>query len=72
MLDKKTKEELMQLPKEEIIEVYEVLYELYDELGDRIKRAIEYTHYNHVHYGKNDEDFIDVTGLFNILYKGDK
>lgn len=42
MLDKKTKEELMKLPKEEIIEVYEMLYELYDELGDRIKRVIDY------------------------------
>lgn len=42
MLDKKTKEELMKLPKEEIIEVYEMLYELYDELGDRIKQVIDY------------------------------
>lgn len=42
MLDKKTKEELMQLPKEEIVEVYEMLYELYDELGDRVGKAIDY------------------------------
>lgn len=42
MLDKKTKKELMKLSKEEIIEVYEMLYELYDELGDRIKNAIDY------------------------------
>ena len=42
MLDKKTKEELMQLPKEEIVEVYEMLYELYDELGDRVSKAIDY------------------------------
>lgn len=42
MLDKKTKEELMKLSKEEIIEVYEMLYELYDELGDRIKQVIDY------------------------------
>ena len=42
MLDKKTKEELMQLPKEEIVEVYEMLYELYDELGDRVSKVIDY------------------------------
>lgn len=42
MLDKKTKEELMQLSKEEMIEVYEMLCELYDELGDRVSKAIDY------------------------------
>ena len=42
MLDKKTKEELMQLPKEEIVEVYEMLYELYEDLGDRIGKVIDY------------------------------
>ena len=42
MLDKKTKEELMKHSKEEIIEVYEMLYELYDELGDRVSKAIDY------------------------------
>ncbi len=70
MLDKKTKEELMKHSKEEIIEVYEVLYELYDELGDRIKRANEII-----------EPLISLNGtmttkglrkLHDILYKGDK
>lgn len=70
MLDKKTKEELMQLPKEELVEVYEMLYELYDELGDRIKKVNEIL-----------EPLISLNGtmttkglskLYDILYKGDK
>lgn len=71
MLDKKTKEELMQLPKEEIIEVYEMLYELYDELGDRVGKVIEYIKEN---YSNPDGEIWheDINKILIILEGSDK
>lgn len=69
MLHKKTKEELMKHSKEEIIEVYEVLYELYDELGDRIKKANEI-----IEPLISLEATMTTKGLsklYDILYKGE-
>ena len=32
-----------------------------------INKAIEYTHVNHKHFGIDEKDYIDVTGILEIL-----
>ena len=40
-----------------------------ERLNNIIKEAREYIHMNHKHFGLDEKDYIDITGLFKILDK---
>lgn len=51
-----------------IPEQWELLKEI-ERLNNIIKEVIEYIHMNHKHFGIDERDYIDVTGVFKILDK---
>lgn len=51
--------------------VFDNLQEI-ERLKNIINEAINYTHVNHKHFGIDEKDYIDVTGIFEILDKVNK